>query len=170
MKTLKKPIHVQFVCHGNICRSPMAEFVFKDLVTKANLNEYFKIDSTATSREEIGNDTHHGTKSKLRALNIPFTPRAARQVTKADYNSADYLIIMDENNRRNLSRVIGPDADGKVKKMLSSSANYEMLKIHGTPATLTKPMMTSVKAARRCWRKLESSITFKTSSSKCLLR
>lgn len=119
MKTLKKPIHVQFVCHGNICRSPMAEFVFKDLVTKANLNEYFKIDSTATSREEIGNDTHHGTKSKLRALNIPFTPRAARQVTKADYNSADYLIIMNENNRRNLSRVIGPDADGKVKKMLS---------------------------------------------------
>lgn len=119
MKTLKKPIHVQFVCHGNICRSPMAEFVFKDLVAKANLSEYFKIDSTATSREEIGNDTHHGTKNKLRALHIPFTPRAARQITKSDYNSADYIIIMDENNHRNLDRLLGADSDHKVKKMLS---------------------------------------------------
>lgn len=119
MKPLQKPIHVQFVCHGNICRSPMAEFVFKDLVKKADLSDYFKIDSTATSREETGNDTHHGTKQKLKTLHIPFTPRAARQITNSDYNSADYLIIMDENNRRNLNRAIGPDSDNKVKKMLS---------------------------------------------------
>lgn len=119
MKSLQKPIHVQFVCHGNICRSPMAEFVFKDLVAKANLSEHFKIDSTATSREEIGNDTHHGTKSKLRSLHIPFTPRQARQITKSDYNSAYYIIIMDENNRRNLGRLLGADSEHKVQKMLS---------------------------------------------------
>lgn len=119
MTASKRPIHIQFVCHGNICRSTMAEFVFKDLVNKAQLNKDFIIDSTATSREEIGNDTHHGTKTKLRALNIPFTPRKARQITKDDYNSADYIIIMDENNRRNLERLLGPDTDHKIHKMLS---------------------------------------------------
>ncbi|SUP43106.1 low molecular weight protein-tyrosine-phosphatase [Veillonella criceti] len=119
MTASKRPIHIQFVCHGNICRSTMAEFVFKDLVNKAQLNKNFIIDSTATSREEIGNDTHPGTKTKLRALNIPFTPRKARQITKDDYNSADYIIIMDENNRRNLERLLGPDTDHKIHKMLS---------------------------------------------------
>lgn len=119
MTASKRPIHIQFVCHGNICRSTMAEFVLKDLVNKAQLNKNFIIDSTATSREEIGNDTHPGTKTKLRALNIPFTPRKARQITKDDYNSADYIIIMDENNRRNLERLLGPDTDHKIHKMLS---------------------------------------------------
>lgn len=119
MTATKRPIHVQFVCHGNICRSTMAEFIFKELVNKSALTEQFKIDSTATSREEIGNDTHPGTKTKLRDMNIPFTPRQARQITKTDYASADYIIIMDENNRRNLERLLGPDTEHKIHKMLS---------------------------------------------------
>lgn len=119
MTASKRPIHVQFVCHGNICRSTMAEFIFKNLVKQAHLSDHFKIDSTATSREEIGQDTHPGTKAKLRDMNIPFTPRQARQITKADYASAHYIIIMDENNRRNLERLLEPDTEHKIHKMLS---------------------------------------------------
>ncbi|WP_298703814.1 low molecular weight protein-tyrosine-phosphatase [uncultured Veillonella sp.] len=112
-------IKVMFVCHGNICRSTMAEFYFKHIVKESGLAHAFEISSTATSREEIGNDTHPGTKRKLKEMNIPFGPRKARQITKEDYVHFDYIIIMDENNKRNLERVIGPDKDHKVYKMLS---------------------------------------------------
>lgn len=74
-----------FVCHGNICRSTMAEFVMKDLVQKAGLADVFTIDSAACRRDEIGSDTHWGTKQKLRGMGVPFTPRHARQITSADY-------------------------------------------------------------------------------------
>lgn len=111
-------IGVLFVCHGNICRSTMAEFYFKHIVKQAGLAEYFEIASVATSREEIGNDTHHGTKKKLKEMHIPFGPRQARQITKQDYAHFDYIIIMDENNRRNLVRLLGADTENKVHKML----------------------------------------------------
>ena len=92
-----------FVCHGNICRSTMAEFVMKDLVRKAGLADKFIINSSATSREEIGCDTHYGTKAKLREMNIPFSKRKAVQITKQDYDMYDYIIVMDNNNLPNAS-------------------------------------------------------------------
>lgn len=109
---------ILFICHGNICRSPMAEFVFNHLVSRAGLSSELHADSAATSTEETGNDIHPGTRRKLTQMKIPFSSRRARQVTKADYRIYDYLIVMDGNNLRNLRRVIGEDRDGKVYKLL----------------------------------------------------
>ncbi len=106
------------ICHGNICRSTMAEFVMKDMVRKAGLEDEYYIESAATSREEIGNDTHPGTKRKLTEAGVPFTKRRARQVTKNDYDEFDYLVIMDQNNMRNLNRIIDGDLCNKVFKLL----------------------------------------------------
>ena len=107
-----------FICHGNICRSPMAEFLLKDMVEKRGLAEQFEIASAATSREEIGNPVHYGTQRKLAEFGICVAGKYARQVTKADYRHYDYLIIMDGNNQRNLERIIGDDVEGKVSLLL----------------------------------------------------
>lgn len=112
-------IKIMFVCHGNICRSTMAEFVMKDLVQKAGLADEFIINSSATSREEIGSDIHYGTKAKLREMGIPYTKRRAVQMTKADYDMYDYIIVMDNNNLYNLKYIIGEDTEHKVYKMMS---------------------------------------------------
>lgn len=111
-------IKVLFVCHGNICRSTMAEMVLKHLVRERNIADCFYIDSAATSREEIGNGVHYGTRRKLAEVGIPCEDHRARQVTKKDYEKFDYLIVMDSNNVRNLNRIIGSDPDGKVYKLL----------------------------------------------------
>ena len=111
-------INILFICHGNICRSTMAEFYMKHIVAKAGLSDSIYIESAATSCEEIGNDTHYGTKQKLDEMGIPHTRRKARQVTVDDYHNFDYLIIMDENNARNLHRIIGDDVDSKVYKAM----------------------------------------------------
>ena len=97
----------------------MAEFYMRHIVAKAGLSDSIYVESAATSREEIGNDTHYGTKQKLDEMGIPYTRRKARQVTVDDYHNFDYLIIMDENNRRNLKRIIGDDLDSKVFKAMS---------------------------------------------------
>ncbi len=109
---------VLFICHGNICRSTMAEMVFKHLVREHNLTGQFYINSAATSREEIGNGVHHGTRRKLREVGIPCEDHRAVQVTKKDYENYDYLIVMDTNNVRNLMYIIGQDPDHKVYKLL----------------------------------------------------
>ena len=111
-------VKVLFICHGNICRSTMAEFYMKNIFNKQGLNDYIYIYSDDTSLEEIGNDTHYGTKQKLDEMDIPYTRRKARQVTMDDYRNFDYLIIMDENNARNL-RLIIDDVDHKVYKAMN---------------------------------------------------
>ena len=112
-------IKVLFVCHGNICRSPMAEFVMKDKVKKAGLDERFIIDSAATSTEEIGNPVHYGTREKLRREGISCGSHAARQMTRRDYGAYDLLIGMDAANLRNMRRICGGDPDGKIHSLLS---------------------------------------------------
>lgn len=112
-------IKVLFVCHGNICRSPMAQFVFEDMVSKRGLEDVFEIDSAATSREEIGNGVHSGTLRKLRQVGVPVHTHRARQITSEDYRRFDYIIAMERYNLSNLRRVIGEDADNKVHLLLS---------------------------------------------------
>ena len=104
-------INVMMVCHGNICRSTMAEFVLKDMVEKEGLADKFHIESSATSREEIGNPVHHGTRKKLAEVGISTAGKYARQITKKDYKDFDYILIMDDMNRRNLKRVVGEDVE-----------------------------------------------------------
>ena len=106
-------IRIMFVCHGNICRSPMAEFVMKKIVADNKLADKFLINSSATSTEEIGNGIHRGTKAKLTEMNIPFT-------SHHDYLYFDYLIGMDSANIRNMTRIAGgTDSQDKIYKMLS---------------------------------------------------
>ena len=111
-------INILFVCHGNICRSPMAEFVMKDMVEKENIKDIY-IASAATSTEEIGNPVHYGTKSKLKQYGISVDGKYAVQMTKHDYEKFDYIIGMDSANIRNIMRIIGSDSKGKVFKLLS---------------------------------------------------
>lgn len=109
---------VLFICHGNICRSPMAEFVMKQLVAEACREQEFQIESAAVSTEEIGNDLYPPAKRKLTEKGVPFTRHAARQITREDYQSFDYIICMDHSNLRLLRYLIGEDTLGKVSLLL----------------------------------------------------
>lgn len=109
---------ILFICHGNICRSPMAEFLLKDMVKKRGLAAEFEIASAATSREEIGNPVHYGTRHKLAQLGISVNGKHAVQVTKRDYEHYDLLLVMDSNNIHNLQRVLGADTQHKVHLLL----------------------------------------------------
>lgn len=109
---------ILFICHGNICRSPMAEFVMKDLVKKKGLDNDFIIKSAATSREEIGSGIYPPVKRILNEMGIDSKGKTAVQVTRDDYNRYDYLVCMDSNNLRNLRFIIGDDTKGKVYRLL----------------------------------------------------
>ena len=111
-------IKILFICHGNICRSPMAEFVMKDLVQKAGLEDRFKIASAAVSQEELGNPVYPPARRKLAEHGISCAGKTARQVTKQDYSYYDYLVCMDSSNLHRLDRIIGSDPDGKVSLLL----------------------------------------------------
>ena len=100
-------MRILFVCHGNICRSTMAEFVMKELVRRHHFEEAYEIASAATSREEIGNDTHWGTREQLDLHHIPYAPRKARQMTRGDYEHYDLLIGFDDENLREIRRIAG---------------------------------------------------------------
>ena len=107
-----------FVCHGNICRSPMAEFVFLDMLKKRGLSGSITAMSSATSTEEIGNDIHYGTKRILDKYSISYHRREATQLTRSDYDKYDLFVGMDSSNIRNMLRIFGSDPEGKVVKLL----------------------------------------------------
>ena len=125
---------VLFICHGNICRSPMCQSIFTHMVKEQNLTNHFKIDSAATSREEIGNPPHYGTAGKLRQVGIPLIPHRAEQMTKADYDAYDYLIGMDSMNIRNIMRIIG--------KRYTKKKVYRLLDFSDSPRDIADPWYT----------------------------
>ena len=111
---------ILFVCHGNICRSPMAEFVMKDLVERAGLSDQYHIESAAVSTEEIGNPIYPPAKRSLEQHGVWFDPaKRARQITRADYNRFDCIICMDASNLRLIRRIIPEDPDSKIGLLLS---------------------------------------------------
>jgi protein-tyrosine phosphatase len=112
---------ILFICHGNICRSPMAEFIMKHLVETSDetaKNGTFEIASSAVSTEEIGNDIYPPAKRTLAAHGIPFSRRGARQMTKADYLYYDYIVCMDQSNLRLMRHIIGEDTQNKVSLLM----------------------------------------------------
>lgn len=116
-------IKIMFVCLGNICRSPMAEFVFKDLVKKEKLEDYFIINSAATSNEEFGNPVHPGTQNKLREYNISTANKTSIQLKTTDYDKYDYIIAMETSNLRGIMQIIKKDPQNKVSRLLDFTTN-----------------------------------------------
>lgn len=111
-------IKILFVCHGNICRSPMAEFIMKDIVRQKGLSNRFEISSCATSTEEIGNPVYPPAVRKLSEMNISCAGKTARQMTKEDYKYYDYIIAMDRFNLKNMVRFVRNDSDKKVSLLM----------------------------------------------------
>ena len=111
-----------FVCHGNICRSPMAEFVLLDMVKKRGLSDRITAMSAATSTEEIGNDIHYGTRRILDKYGISYHRREAVQLTRADYYKYDLFVGMDSANIRNMKAMLGGDPEGKIHKLMDYTA------------------------------------------------
>lgn len=111
-------IKVLMVCYGNICRSPMAEFILKDMVSKRGLEHEFYIASAATSREEVGNSVYYFARKKLSEHNISCEGKQAVQITRGDYERYDYILGMEDMNIRAILRIVGGDSEGKVHRLL----------------------------------------------------
>lgn len=111
-------VSILFVCLGNICRSPMAEFIMKDMVAREGLTDKIYIESAATSREELGNDMYPPARRKLQQEGIPYGRRSARQITREDYDRFDHIVLMEEYNRSSALRIFGDDPEGKLKLLL----------------------------------------------------
>jgi protein-tyrosine phosphatase len=126
-------IKIIFVCHGNICRSPMAEFVFRDMVIKKGLSDIFVISSAATSTEEIGNPVHPGTRNKLLEYGITSDQKKAVQLMKSDYSTFDYIIGMDQRNIINIQRIFNIKDDKKI---------FRLLDLTGGPRDIADPWYT----------------------------
>ena len=123
MKREQDIIRILMVCHGNICRSPMAEFVMKDMIEKEHLSNRFYVASAATSTEEIGNPVHRGTREKLKECGISTDGKYAVQLSRKDYDKYDYLIGMEQRNVTNMLRILGKDPEEKVKRLLDFSTD-----------------------------------------------
>ena len=134
---MNKVINVLFLCHGNICRSPMAEFIFKDMVAKKGMADDFYIESCATSTEEIwngiGNPVYPPVKRELAKHGISCDGKRARQITKEDYDKFDLILCMDDNNMRNVKWIIPSDPQDKIKKLMTYA---------GTNANVADPWYT----------------------------
>ena len=115
-------IKIMFVCYGNICRSPMAEFLMKKMVEDLGEENKFFIESSATSSEEIGSPVYYGTAEILDRLNIDYSKKRAKKLTLSDYDKYDYFVGMDEYNRRAMQRIFNGDAKGKVSLVLDYTA------------------------------------------------
>ena len=113
-----QPIRILFVCHGNICRSPMAHFVMQHLVDQAGLSDKFEIDSAATTTEELGNPIYPPARTKLLKEGVPLLEHRARQVSRREDGKWDCIVCMDEENVRHLRRILGPDPKTPVHKLL----------------------------------------------------
>lgn len=133
-------IKVLFICHGNICRSTMAQSVFAHMVRQKGLEDMFEIDSAATSREEIGNSPHYGTVRKLQQVGIPVIPHRARQMTQKDYEYYDYLIGMDTANIRNMNNIAGGIRTEKSTRCFPLQEVVEMWLTHGIQVILMLPI------------------------------
>ena len=110
---------ILFVCHGNICRSPMAEFIMKHLVAQTGRSKDFIISSAATTTEELGNDIYPNAKAELKKHGIPFERRQARQIKSSDYKDWDYIIAMDKENLDDIAYIVGRDPEKKVRLLMS---------------------------------------------------
>lgn len=121
-------IYILFVCHGNICRSPMAEFVLKNMVKEKGIENHFYIASAATSTEEIGSPVYFGTRNKLKEYGIATDGKYAVQLKKRDYKKYDYLLGMDQRNIVNMKKILGGDPKGKIKRLLEYTKNARDIK------------------------------------------
>ncbi len=140
-------LKILFICHGNICRSPMAEFVMKDLAEKAGLSGELFIASAATSAEELGNPVYPPVQRLLAARGISCKGKTARQLTREDYGRFDLLVGMDRANLRNMRRICGGDPEGKLRLLLDFTARARWT-TPGTRAASRRPGGTSARAAR----------------------
>ncbi len=115
-------IKILFICHGNICRSPMSEFILKDMTARRGISDLFQIASAATSREEIGNPVYPPARRKLLQHGIDPSGKTARQITRRDYEEYDYILAAESYNIRNIERITGGDPDHKIHRLLDFSA------------------------------------------------